>query len=338
MWTANAATVAPSSDTLDGRAHLVVANLATMFHRSLEAPTTLRVLRAVFADPARFEVHAPLPAGELFSDEGAANHLRLATSAGRLHLFAWGRSALGAAPTPARHPARQTLEASEAVARLLSLSPEATRFLQQDPVGIDAGAFHTDVLAAGLGRFLMLHERAFAGPERVIDELRSALGGELSVALARESELSLDEAVASYVFNSELCELPNGKLCVVAPADVERSPAARRFLDTLVAEPTPVERIELVDVGASMMNGGGPACLRLAVPLTDEERGAIGARVFVDDALDEALVAWVEKHYRDRVGLDDLRDPALAAECRTALDELTTLLALGSVYEHQTTA
>jgi len=44
---------------------------------------------------------------------------------------------------------------------------------------------------------------------------------------------------------------------------------------------------------------------------------------------------WVEKHYRDRLGEDDLGDPALLTECRTALDELTQILFLGNIYPFQ---
>src|SRR5579859_3319283 len=40
MWTANAATCAPSCDTADGRMHLTPANLQEMFHRAIEADTT----------------------------------------------------------------------------------------------------------------------------------------------------------------------------------------------------------------------------------------------------------------------------------------------------------
>src|SRR5271155_3624231 len=46
MWTANAATVAPSADTADGKVHVTPANLNQMFHRAIEAETTTRVLRA----------------------------------------------------------------------------------------------------------------------------------------------------------------------------------------------------------------------------------------------------------------------------------------------------
>jgi succinylarginine dihydrolase len=181
----------------------------------------------------------------------------------------------------------------------------------------------------------MLHERAFVDTERIIDDLREKLGGELVVALAREADVPLDQAVSTYLFNGELCELDGGRLALVAPKEVERSAAARSFLDRLVAEPTPVDHVHFVDVNASMKNGGGPACLRLAVPLTAEERASVRARVFWDDALDRELVAWVERHYRDRLALDDLADPALHAEGLTALDELSGLLGLGSVYDFQ---
>src|SRR5881628_1003286 len=77
MWTANAATAVPAADSADGRLHLVPANLSAMFHRSLEAETTTRVLRSIFNDSAHFEVHEPLPSGLHFGDEGAANHTRL---------------------------------------------------------------------------------------------------------------------------------------------------------------------------------------------------------------------------------------------------------------------
>jgi succinylarginine dihydrolase len=84
-----------------------------------------------------------------------------------------------------------------------------------------------------------------------------------------------------------------------------------------------------------MRNGGGPACLRLRITLTQAERAAIGARIWLDDALHAELTAWVERHYRDRLAPSDLADPALLDEGRTALDELSRMLRLGSVYPFQ---
>lgn len=335
MWTANAATVAPSSDTADGRVHFTPANLQAMFHRSIEAPVTTRVLRAIFSDPTRFVVHDPLPGGGQFADEGAANHTRLATERGVVHLFAWGRSAFGGVPGPSKYPARQTREASEAIARLHQLASARPLFVQQHPDGIDAGAFHTDVLAVGTGRCLLVHERAFADWPAVEANLRALLGDSLSIAYASDLELPVADAVATYPFNSQLIELADGTMTILAPADAERRPAAKAFLDRVVASDGPVKIVHYLDVRESMDNGGGPACLRLRVPLRDDETRSLGARALIDDALATELEAWVTRHYRDRLVAADLADPKLARETMAALDELTRVLRLGSVYEFQ---
>jgi succinylarginine dihydrolase len=335
MWAANAATVAPSEDTADRRVHLTPANLQAMFHRSIEADTTHAVLRAIFADESHFAVHAPLPGGGQLADEGAANHTRLHTSAQALHLFAWGRRALGGeARAPQRFPARQTLEASQAVARRHRLHPSAVVFAQQHPDGIDAGAFHTDVVAVGSGRTLLMHELAFLDPESVMGALRTALGEELRVVMATEKELPVADAVASYPFNSQLLDLPDGRTVMVAPEESREMVTARRFLERAVAEGA-IGAVFYLDVRESMNNGGGPACLRQRIVLTEEERAAVAARVFLDEELAGELASWIERHYRDRLLPADLADPALARESLTALDELTRILRLGSVYDFQ---
>lgn len=336
MWAANAATVAPSCDAADGRVHFTPANLVAMFHRSIEAETTTAVLRAIFPDEHRFAVHPPLPSAALFADEGAANHARLFTRRGAVHAFAWGRRGWGAEPDHAgRFPARQSLEASQAVARLHLLAPERALFPRQHPVGIDAGAFHADVLAVGHGSCLLLHELAFANAERFLADLQALLGEELAVVAATERELPLTDAVSAYPFNSQLLPLADGRLALLAPVESRENARARAFLERVVAEENPVSQVHYLDVRQSMRNGGGPACLRLRVPLTDDEAGAIRANVLYSPALHARLAAWVARHYRDRLLPEDLRDPALAREGLAALDELTAILHLGSVYDFQ---
>ncbi len=332
MWTANAATCVPSCDSEDGRLHLVPANLTAMFHRALEAETTTAVLRKIFADPARFEVHDPLPGGAHFSDEGAANHTRLfAAGAPAVHLFAWGRRAFGG-PSPAgepqRWPARQTREASHALARLGRVAAAQALFPQQHPAGIDAGAFHTDVLAVGNGNVLLLHEQAFVDHEALLTRLRELVPG-FSAFVATEAELPVSVAVKAYPFNSQLLTLPDGSMALLAPDESREEPRARAFLERL---PMQVHYLVLAD---SMENGGGPACLRQRILLGDDERAAVSARVFWDEALGQELEAWVARHYRDRVVAEDLRDPLLARETLAALDELTQILRLGPVYDFQ---
>jgi succinylarginine dihydrolase len=335
MWTANAATVAPSKDAADGKVHLTPANLQAMFHRSIEPETTTRVLRAIFADPARFVVHDPLPGGGQLADEGAANHTRLETSRGGAHVFAWGRQAWGEHEGPERYPARQTREASEAVARLHALDPTRTFFPQQHPAGIDEGAFHTDVLAVGNGRFLMLHELAFLRKDALVSDLRRLLGEELFVVEATSADLPVSSAIAAYPFNSQVLTRDDGTMCILAPEDAREDAHARAFLERVVAAGGPVTEVFYRDVRQSMNNGGGPACLRLRVPLEDAEAAALGANVLFTDALHDALAAWVDRHYRERLEPRDLADPALARESMTALDELTGILKIGAVYDFQ---
>lgn len=335
MWTANAATVAPSCDAADGKVHLVPANLQQMFHRAIEPPTTTRILRAIFRDEQRFAVHEPLPGGGQFADEGAANHTRLETSRGVAHVFAWGRCAWGAFAGPKRYPARQTREASAALARIHRLDPARCVFPQQSPEGIDSGAFHTDVMAVGTGRYLLVHELAFVDDTRFVGELRALLGDELVVFRATKGELPPESAVAAYPFNSQLLALDDGTMAIVAPEDARDDAHARAFLERVVSEGGPLWRVHYIDVRQSMQNGGGPACLRLRVPLTDDETRALGGRVLLDDALHAELGAWVDKHYRDRLVPGDLADPKLAREVMTGLDELTRLLGLGAVYDFQ---
>jgi succinylarginine dihydrolase len=337
MWAANAATVAPSCDTADGRVYLTPANLCAMFHRSVEAETTARALRTIFADSTRFVVNDPLPGGSHFADEGAANHTRLATSVGAAHVFAWGRRAWDETATrhAGPHPARQTLEASQAIARLHGLGPGRCIFAQQHPEGIDRGAFHTDVLAVGNGRLLIVHELAFAHLTGAVEDLKRVLGDELVVVHASNQELPVERAVAAYPFNSQLLTLPNGSMAIVAPEDAHEDRPSREFLERLVTGAGPIQALYFVDVRQSMQNGGGPACLRLRVPLEDDEAAALSARVVVDAALVDELEHWVRRHYRDRLAPADLADPELAREGMRALDELTTLLDLGSIYDFQ---
>jgi succinylarginine dihydrolase len=336
MWTANAATVAPSTDTEDGKLHLVPANLSTAFHRAIEPDNTTRVLRSIFADASKFVVHDALPAGVHFSDEGAANHARLVVSGRVLHLFAWGRSAFDVRiKGPKKFPARQTKEASEALARLHQISKASCLFARQHPVGIDAGAFHTDVLAVGNQNVFMCHDLAFEKSEVLLRELKKILGANLVIYRATQRELPVADAVKAYPFNSQLLSLPSGEMVIIAPTDSEENKKAHRFLTRVKESGGPVKAVYYLNVRQSMRNGGGPACLRLRVVMNEGEQSAIQSRIFYDSFLHAELALWCEKFYRDRMEKKDLQDPKLARESMNALDELTQILKLGSVYDFQ---
>lgn len=342
MWTANAGTITPSMDALDSRVHFTPANLQSSFHRYLEPQTTGRVLQAIFHNEQHFAHHPVLPATPAFSDEGAANHTRLCGEYGEpgVHLFVYGRQAFGDVRSgerePKRYPARQTLEASQAVARQHGLTEAQTVFAQQHPDAIDAGVFHNDVIAVGNGPVLLYHEMAFLDEEGSLDELRAKMATPLIPVRVPLEAVSMEDAVASYLFNSQLLSNPDGTMTLVVPGECqEREAVWRTIQDYLLAGNNPISDVVVKDVKQSMRNGGGPACLRLRVVLTDAEREALNGRVLLTDALYYDLTAWVNRHYRDRLAVDDLKDPQLADESLAALDELTRLLNIGSVYPFQ---
>ncbi len=333
MWVANAATFTPSLDSSDGKAHFTAANLSSKFHRSLEPKQTAANLRTIFTGSS-FVHHDPvLPQ---FGDEGAANHSRLAQSHGSagLELFAYGGSVLtdGALVKPKKFPARQTFEASNVVATTHSLVAERALMIQQNPDAIDAGVFHNDVVAVANENVILLHERAYADQSAVIASMRAAWSGvsggaPLHVLEIADADVPLDDAIKSYFFNSQLVTLAPGRMAMICPEECRETESVKRATDALIADgKTPLKEVHYFDVRESMQNGGGPACLRLRVALTDGEVADVHPGAWLTVDRERALVEWIGKHYRDRLLFDDLGDPKLFLEVHAAMDALENVL------------
>lgn len=337
MWTANAATVCPSADSGDGRVHFTPANLVSSLHRAIEADTTRDILQQIFHEPGLFRVHSPLPSSSDMGDEGAANHTRFCErfdSAG-VQLFVYGTAGShDQHRRPKRFSARQSRRASEAVIRLHGIDPRRVVLAQQHPDAIDAGVFHNDVIAVGHRGLLFCHASAFVDQETVYRSLRQQTAHSIRIVEVSEEELSISDAVSTYLFNSQIVTTETDRTVLIAPHQCYRSARVRELIDGFIDEGV-FDAAEYVDVGQSMNNGGGPACLRLRVVLTAEERSAIAANVFLTDSLEQSLHEWIVRHYRESLSQADLADPSLLDESCAALDELTELLDLGPIYRFQ---
>ncbi|QDH73817.1 N-succinylarginine dihydrolase [Brevundimonas sp. M20] len=330
MWAANAATVTPSADSADGRVHFTPANLVTNLHRSLEHQQTKRALDALFPDPARFAVHDALPSVAHLADEGAANHVRLCAEHGSegVNLLVWGREAWE--PWTGPFPARQTREASEALARRHGASGAV--LARQSKAAIAGGTFHNDVVCVGALDTLFHHQLAFEDTAGTHAAIRAAAKGfEPIFVEVSEADLPLADAISSYLFNSMLVQIPGeDRLTLICPTETRDNARAHAVAEAVASSNGPIGRVEYVDVRQSMRNGGGPACLRLRVVLNEAELAATNPDMRLTDDLHGALSVWGATWYRDELKVADLADPALLDESRGALDELTSILGLGS--------
>jgi succinylarginine dihydrolase len=222
------------------------------------------------------------------------------------------------------------------VVRLHGLDVDNVVYVQQNPDLIDQGVFHNDVIAVGNQNVLFYHEQAFYQSSQSIAEIKQKfVGDDLHLICVKTEEVSVQDAIKSYLFNTQIITLANGDMAIIAPTDCKENTAVSTYLTNLVAQNTPIKHVYYHDVKESMRNGGGPACLRLRVAMTDKEHAAVNQSTLINDRQFERLNAWVDKHYRDTLHVDDLSDPQLLIESRTALDELTQLLNLGSVYPFQ---
>lgn len=323
MWTANAATVIAEADSGDGLCHLVTANLASMLHRSVEAADTHATLSAVFGDERHFRVHAPLPLGAHFSDEGAANHMRLTPEHGArgLNVFVHG------APRGGAYPERQALRASKAAARLGGLRGGGAVFALQSGEAVQAGAFHNDVVAVANETVLLAHPEAFDRPEPLFGAIRAAVPG---AEIIEVEGVSLEDAVATYLFNSQIVTLPGGGMALILPAETRDNETVWTALNRAIAGSRAIRQVLVVDVRESMRNGGGPACLRLRVPVSAAARAAIPPGYLLDARRWDALAGLVERWWPAALAPGDLTDPQLWAAARAAHQALAGFIAAGA--------
>jgi succinylarginine dihydrolase len=317
MWAANAATVTPAPDSHNGKCHLMVANLMTMPHRSHEWHGTLRQLQIAFAHDD-FWVHTPVHPP--FGDEGAANHMRLCATHDSMgvEVFVYG-------VTGGAFPARQHIQASKAVARRNHVVDPV--FVQQSGAAIAAGAFHNDVVAVANEHVLFAHECAFEDKDRFFSTLCQRLP-EVDIIEVPAADVSLADAIQSYLFNAQLVTLPTGEMALILPTECQSNHRVWGWLQKMIAGNGPIRQLIPVDVRQSMANGGGPACLRLRVVC---DPATVDPRFMVDMAKLDRIADIVATHWPESIAPDQLGDATLISQVQTARKALLQALDLGEL-------
>lgn len=333
MWAANSATVTPAADASDGRTHFTPANLISSWHRWSEASERVLDLSSMFPRSDHYEMHRPLPSIVPLRDEGAANHMRMCGTDGSsgVNVFVHGQEE-GLSLDTGFFP-RHTREASAALARLHQLDPQYTFFLTQHPEAIAAGVFHNDVIATSHQNFFIHHERAFLDAEldlrRMAAVFEELVGEPLIRREVSEAELSLEDAVRSYFFNSQIVSpdrtqnssLP--QMVLICPQQCSEISSARKLVEGLIADTScPIEEVRYVSLAESMANGGGPACLRLRVPVDASLLGAIPTRLRVSSETIDKLSTLIEKYYPEQLRLEDFLEAELVDQLESVSEQM----------------
>src|SRR5690606_1804514 len=128
------------------------------------------------------------------------------------------------------------------------LSEPGVVFAQQNPAVIDQGVFHNDVIAVGNGEVLFHHQDAFLDSDRVLGELSDKLqrqGGRLQAVCVPASAVSVDDAVRSYLFNSQLLSRADGSMLLVVPEECRNNARVWGYLQQLTAGQGPIREVRV---------------------------------------------------------------------------------------------
>jgi len=313
MWTANAATMSAATDTMDDCMHLKVANLSANLHRSIESEERHQQMCSLFANVPRVRVHPALLSCAPLRDEGAANGMRLCSPFGHdgCYVFVYGSDdGPSELQQSRRRPPRQSKLASQLVAQSLQLPSDRCFFVQQTPEAIDAGVFHNDVIATSHENLLLYHEQAFVDSANFIDQLSEQFSSRAKESLLaiqiHASELSLAEAVSTYLFNSQIVTDSDGGWRMICPSACQASDSVQSFLARLRRAVPTLKQIDYVHLQQSMANGGGPACLRLRVILDEEQIHQLPKSSIITEDVAHRLQSIIEAEYPTHVTMSDL--------------------------------
>ncbi len=146
---------------------------------------------------------------------------------------------------------------------------------------------------------------------------------------APAADVPLADAIASYVFNAALVSVGGGEMALILPKEAEETESVWRWLQRVKQDATnPINHLHVLDLRESMKNGGGPACLRLRVPLSGEALAAVDPRFLLDEAKIDRLERLVGQWWPEAIAPADLASPDLWRQCHAAHDALLKALGL----------
>ena len=108
------------------------------------------------------------------------------------------------------------------------------------------------------------------------------------------------------------------------PFQSEREiPAAAKLIARWIADPQmPIDEVRFVRLSQSMVNGGGPACLRLRMMLESDDVRRLTAKFQLNVEMFDRLTAAIEKWYPQSLSAKDLYNAEFVAELNRIDEEM----------------
>ena len=93
------------------------------------------------------------------------------------------------------------------------------------------------MIAVGNQNVLFYHEQAFLNTGSFIEEVSQKLGHpELHFISVPSNEVSVEDAVNSYLFNTQIVTLPDGNMAIIAPKHCGNNQNVKSYLDRLITK------------------------------------------------------------------------------------------------------
>ena len=116
-------------------------------------------------------------------------------------------------------------------------------------------------------------------------------------------------------------------MLLVCPRQCEQIPTAHQLIERLLADrDNPIEAVHYVSLSESMAGGGGPACLRLRIPVDERLLATMPRGLAVDASLLDGLRNVIEREYPTQVTFADLAQPDFTVHARRATHAVRELV------------
>ena len=296
MWMANAGHFIPSIDADVDWHQFIPANMSHSKHRNKEYPIHQFWIKKLTKNIA---IHRHSPIHE--NDEGAANTIRLWNTLNKpgVHVFVYGGDETG------RFPARQKRKSIDQL--IEKLNPKHTFILEQKKMAIDHGVFHNDIISFGFSNYLFCHKHAFENQSEQLSKLKNQFKKitNTNLNIIETNEITLKEAAESYVFNSQIIQTKKGT-SILCPSRIKHYPNTLKLVKQWLNDGH-FNHILMTNIESSLMNGGGPACLRLTLYLTNDEIQKIPPLFTFTTKRYKELKRFFNNHYPETVSHLDIK-------------------------------